>query len=393
MTKKMQPLTPPGFVMPRRELNGQTIGLTGLLPVWQMNPNVRREPPVEDVPARPKISELPVKPSDEEPPPMLDVEIVQEDPPEIEMAQKTIEGEFFINSGVLNGRGEWVIKPTENARFAPISWNLVLEFALTGTEAQRSNPRRMHRVNHPQPAVFEVAGGDFYQGGPQGNFRVYQSADNPDRPNYKLTFQTWFSKTGDQLAPFKFTAGPSFLKNRNAVRAIENGKPVWLIVDEKCKKIASLDGLDDAGPGSAWHFKNGMMTASKGGKFGLIDSSGHEVLPFQFGKLNLLEHGRFLSEEVVLLEKYRLLDWQGNVLDESKTRIEARVDVKTGIFMVDMGSRFVLFAADGRRIGEVNGRYPEWANVPERPGFYKFLDSENRKFWVDLTTGREFREK
>jgi WG containing repeat len=392
--KKMQPLLPPGFVMPRRELNGQTIGITGLLPVWQQNLKAIAilAPPVEETTTRPQPAVQEMEPSGEVPPPTLDVQIVEE-PPQLEMAPETIEGDFFIGGGVLNGRGEWVIKPTENALFLPISWNLVLEYALIGTEAKRLNPRRMHRVNHPKPAVFEVSGADFYGEIERGNLRVYQSVDNPDRPNYKHTFQTWFSTTGEQLAPFKFSAGPSFLKNRNAVRAVENGKPVWLIVDEKCRTIATLDGLDDAGPGTAWYFKNGMMTATKGGKFGLIDSSGRAVLPFQFGKLSLLENGRFLSEEVVFSEKYRLLDWQGNVLGEAKTRPESRVDEKMGIIMVFLDARTAIFSPDGRRIGEVNGRNPEWTFVAERPGFIRFLDEQNRKFWVDLTTAREFREK
>ncbi|HLP93074.1 MAG TPA: WG repeat-containing protein [Saprospiraceae bacterium] len=376
---KMQSLMPSGFMMPRREYNPKTIGLTGLLPVWQLNPkSVRQVPVVEGT--------TPPKPATEEPAPMLEKKI---DDVVVDQKMEELGAVFFTGMGVLNGRGEWVIKPVENARFLPISWNLVLEYPLNGPETQRDRLRKMHRVNHAQPAVFEVIGADFYGAIERGNFRVYQQVDDPAMPGSKRTFQTWFTDSGEQLAPFKFTRGPAFLGKYNAVAAVENGKTAWLLVDEKCKEIAVLDGLDDMD----MRFKDGMMTASKGGKYGLIDSLGREALPFTYSKLVQLEHGRFLSEELVFSEKYRVLNWQGKVLAESKTRPETRIDEKTGIVMVLADARTMLFAADGRPIGEVEGRMPEWVNVPDRPGYYKFLDVGNRKFWVDLRSGREFREK
>ncbi len=389
LDKKLGSVLPSGFWIPRNEFYPRNIENISLVAVWQKDPNEKKMPSPVVVPDKPVKKQNTIQLIEEDPPPMVDAVV---DDRIYATAEESSTNS--IGGGVINALGEWVIKPTTNARFQPISWNLVIEYALSGTEDQRSKPRKLHRVNHPKPAIFDIVGVEGIGG---QNIPVYQNVDDPAEPGKKVTLQAYFSRNGDQLTPAQFSQGNSYFKNRTVIRLHEKGKKSWIIINEKAQKVADLSDLDDTG---GYFLENGYMAASKSGKWGVIDSNGREVLPFNFQKLSIVESGHFLQEKSETNNKYRLLDWKGQFLAESESRIERRQSNANCLLIVlnyrtvgnNSTAETLIFSNDGVKIGEIKGLFYSKVSSSDKDRFGQFISAEGKQFFVDLKTGREYRE-
>ncbi|MBK8564287.1 MAG: WG repeat-containing protein [Saprospiraceae bacterium] len=399
--KNMKPILPDGFEFPYEEINHnfvKNLNLTGLVVAFQKRDSLFKEHVhIESPPTKvdEKVKQAPQDISIEE------EFVVKNDRPK---SKPKLKEPPYMGSGVLNAKGEWVIKPTEGAAFQPISWNLVMEYPYGINKT--FIPSRMHMVNHLKPDVFSISSADWYYGclDKADNFRVFQTLDR-NTANQR-TVHTWFTYSGEQLAHFQFTEGPTYLKSRNAVRKEENGKPIWLIVDNRCRTIETLNDIDDSKARRRKpDFGKGHLVYSRNGLDGLVDSTGKQVLPFRFNELSIDANGKFLHEFAPNSngKSHQLLDWKGNVLYESDSYIRTTIDKQTGVILIGLNmndkdsfrnASVILLSTDGKEIGVVYGHYPTLVSMPNKQtGFYKFKSAEGKDFWVDITRGLEFREQ
>jgi hypothetical protein len=397
----MKPILPDGFEFPYEEINHnfvKNLNLTGLLVAFQKRDSLFKETvQIESPPT--KVDEKAMQATQ-------DISIEEEFVVEIDRPKPNakLKEPPYVGSGVLNAKGEWVIKPTEGASFQPISWNLVMEYPYGINKI--FFPRRMHRVNHLNPDVFSISSADWYYGGldKADNFRVFQTLDR--NTANRRTVHTWFTYSGEQLAPFQFTEGPMYLKSHNAVRKEENGKSIWLIVDNRCRTIETLNDIDDnKARRRKPDFIKGHLVYPRNGLDGIVDSTGKQVLPFRFNELFIDANGKFLHKFDPNFngKSHQLLDWRGKVLYESDSYIETQIDKQTGLILIgiDMNSKenyrnakVLLLSSDGKEIGVVNGHYTTPVSMPNKQtGFYKFKNAEGKDFWVDITRGLEFKEQ
>ena len=399
--KDMKPLIPEGFEFPYEEFNYsfvRNLELTGLVVAFQIRDTLLKE--IVQVESPPTKLDKEAKQAPED----MSIEeefVVKNDRPK---PIAKLKEPPYIGSGVLNAKGEWVIKPTEGAAFQPISWNLAMEYPYGINKI--FIPRRMYNINHLKPDVFSISNADWYLGGldKADNFRVFQTLDRNTTNQRKV--HTWFTYTGEQLAPFQFTEGPMYLKSHNAVRKEENGKPIWLIVDNRCRMIETLNDIDDKKAKSREpEFTKGHLVYPKNGLDGIVDSTGKQVLSFRFNELSIDANGKFLHEFAPNSngKSHQLLDWQGNVLYESSAYIGTHVDKRTGIILIglDMDSKenyengkYILLSPKGEVIGEVHGYYATSVSMSENQfSYYKFKNVNGKDFWVDITRALIFKEQ
>jgi hypothetical protein len=186
----------------------------------------------------------------------------------------------------------------------------------------------------------------------------------------------------------------------------ENADPKWLIVDELCRTIAVLKDIDDKKAKSRkLDFVKGHLVYPKNGLDGVVDSTGKQVLPFQFNELSIDANGKFLHEFAPNSngKTHQLLDWQGNVLYESDAYIETHVNRETGIMLIGLNmndkdsfrnARMILLSPDGKEIGVVHGHHPKSVTMPNKQvGYYKFKNVEGKDFWADITRALIFKEQ
>ena len=175
----------------------------------------------------------------------------------------------------------------------------------------------------------------------------------------------------------------------------EPGRKYQTIINEKAKTVVDLSDYDRVSS-----LKDGFLACRKNNKWGVVDSTGKEVLPFEFGELIVMAGGRFLSEFVDASPKYRLLDWQGKVLEHSDGVINLE-KMASGHFLIRIDrknesqqliSRTLIFSPDGKRLFDVPGQFAQSISENGRERFWKFYEDPTRVYWVNVATGRVYRE-
>jgi len=383
--RSMRAIMPKGFRIPSPFFHQFSFEKTGLVAVWQsISPERRYEPPavVPDKPTVPKPAEPVAKQSQE---------VVVDAPPVEDVSASK------YACGIINARGEWVIPPVEGVRFLPISWTLVAEIPEKSGDAADGGVRRLHRVNVvPNATVFEVfstAGHEYPE--EATNFKTNIMTMDPADPQQSTILNTWFTKSGEQLAPYKFYGGPSNLRSLNTVEIHEPGRKYQAIINEKAETEVDLSAYDRVSS-----LKDGFLACRKNNKWGVVDSTGKEVLPFEFGELIVLAGGRFLSDRKPATSTFRLLDWQGNVLENADNPIGLE-KMASGHFLIRIDrknesqqliSRTLIFSPDGKRLFDVPGQFAQSISENGRERFWKFYEDPTRVYWVNVATGRVYRE-
>lgn len=383
LDRSMRSIMPKGFRIPGPFFHQFSFEKTGLVAVWQSLSPERRSPPPSVVPDKPTAPK-PAEPVAKQP------QVVIDAPPVEEVSASK------YACGIINARGEWVIPPVEGVRFLPISWTLVAEIPEKSQDAADGGVRRLHRVNVvPNATVFDVfstAGHEYPQ--EATNFKTNIMTMDPADPQQSTILSTWFTKSGEQLAPYKFYGGPSNLGSLNTVEIHEPGRKYQAIINEKAETVVDLSGYDRLSS-----LKDGYLACRKNNKWGVLDSTGKGVLPFEFGELIVLAGGRFLSEFVDASPKYRLLDWQGKVLEHSDGVINLE-KMTSGHFLIRISkkqdavfqTRTLVFSPQGERLLDLPGQFAQAISENKQERFWKFYEDPTRVYWVNVATGRVYRE-
>lgn len=383
--RSMRSIMPKGFLIPAPYFHQFSFEKTGLVAVWKSLSPERRPPPPTLAPDKP-MAPKPAEPVAKQP-----REVVVNAPPVEDVSASK------YACGIINARGEWVIPPVEGVRFLPISWTLVAEIPEKSGDAADGGVRRLHRVNVvPNTAVFEVfstAGHEYPT--EATNFKTNISTMDPADPQHSTILSTWFTKSGEQLAPYKFYGGPSNLGSLNTVEIHESGRKYHAIINEKAEMVVDLSAYDRVS-----YLKDGYLACRKNSKWGVVDSTGKEVLPFEFGELIVMAGGRFLLDRKPVTSTFRLLDWQGNVLENADNPIGLE-KMASGHFLIRVDqknesqqliSRTLIFSPDGKRLFDVPGQFAQSISENGRERFWKFYEDPMRVFWVNVATGKVYRE-
>jgi hypothetical protein len=384
LDRSMRSIMPKGFRIPGSFFHQFSFEKTGLVAVWQALSPERRPPPPSVVPDKPTAPK-PAEPVAKQP------QVVVDAPP-VEDASAA-----KYACGVINARGEWVIPPVAGVRFLPISWTLVAEIPEKSQDAADGGVRRLHRVNVvPDATVFDVfstAGHEYPE--EAANFKANIMTMDLADPQNSTILSTWFTKSGEQLAPYKFYGGPSNLGSLNTVEIHEPGRKYQAIINEKAKIVVDLSDYD-----RSTSLKDGFLSCRKNGQWGVLDSTGKEVLPFQFGELIVLAGGYFLTERKPATSTFRLLDWQGNVLESADNPINL-TQMTSGHFLIRIDqknatqkliSRTLVFSPRGERLLDLPGQFAQAISENKQERFWKFYEDPTRVYWVNVVTGWVYRE-
>lgn len=384
-----KPLFSEGYALPANRmtnLNLDVMEAYGIIPVWQTNPNARPTPQPNEVP------DIQLQNVDSDPSPPIQDIVVEE--VFIDEPAPDFEDNNPVACGVMNAKGEWVISPKQNTRLVPVSWNVVIEFNAY-EDQMKARPKKIHLVNVPTPKVIDIEHAFDWNAKKHNSFSAYKYVDDPGRPGKQTQLFSWFTKDGQQLCPFQFSMAPRHLKSRNLARLHADDKTTWVIINEKTEVLAELPGLDDRGGMS---IKDGVIVAVKDEKWGLLDSLGKEILPYQFQKLYVIEAGRFVGEAINPSTEHRLLDWQGNLIKESAYPIKSFKSGGGFLFISysekqgeKRQDKTIVFSPDGKQLAEVNGKYVKFDKMNGNEKYAQFIDGENR-FWMSLKNGKSFVE-
>jgi hypothetical protein len=408
-------LLPKNGEIPKKFFNARSFAEFGLVPIWEKDstqvplysPSNGRitsdgddtSPMINESPSQERIST-----NDDVPPPMVQEKEMNSFPGKngLGIGQKTDQAVQEISNrgndatGIMNAKGEWVLPFKDNALYTPISYNLILEYAMNGSFKEIKFPRKLHKVNTSNPTSWDISyGSDLMNINHFGNAQIFQVKMEAGK---NKSYCTWFTNTGEPLSEFIYTSGPQHLSSKNLVSLNENGQEKWRIVSNKLQSLAELPNFD----GKA-SMTQGFIIGSVNGKYGVIDSLGKSVMPFEYNELTMLNYLPFVTEKVAVGGKYKyiLRNFAGKILQESYFNlgenstnndtmeqyvyINVREDNSAHKVMIfNLGGEKVLEVMDARYSGSWNGNKRREVS---------FLNSANKTFYVDIKNKIEYREK
>ncbi|MEZ4918538.1 MAG: WG repeat-containing protein [Saprospiraceae bacterium] len=361
---KMAPLLPKGFVAPRKFFYTKAVEASGLIPVTERNPDYREEGIVVEADG-------------------------QQDPPPPNPVPAS-NAQAFLRGGVINAKGKWVVSPQEGSCFQPLSWNMVLEIPDKQIGNKRPDAPRLHVVNSPNARILEGVEALEFEEGAQST-RVSKPITQPDGSTTK--HWAYFSREGKQLTPFHFISGPKQLKQINAVKIQDKQTTYCALVDTRGTLLKKLDQLDEVHA-----LEDGYLVAERQGKWGILDSTGAEVFPFEYRKLRVLIPG-YLVAESLDGDRFRVITWDGKIQEG-----DYNVDVNKG----DLNIGLLVCVFDANHTLETAHTWcmPVTGKGWETPGYlyqhevrgYKLIrwaklkTPQGKIYVVDGLTGRAFKE-
>jgi WG containing repeat len=229
----------------------------------------------------------------------------------------------------------------------------------------------------------------------QQQFFITTYIPDPQKSGYSIHLSTWVTVEGKLIAPLHFSKCPLELNAQNIVQIYENGIKSWAIINEKAEKIADYTDLDDI---NYFGVEKGLITASKDGKWGLIDSIGKVIVPFQYDELYNIA-GKLLIEKVKPNEIQRLLNWQGEVLAifgyQGSSSVLPSSYIVVSLEMYNTEKMYVLLLSpEGKVIKKIEkSQYLGSIDIKGQENYIKLVDDMDRIFLVDVKNGIEFREQ
>ena len=382
-------IVPEGFVVPKQLYDENNLRITGLLPVYQLPQGYALRKPKPPVTTKPGLP-LPSGNVDEDMPVLEDLQpaVADESYPDRPLPK------ILDACGIINAKGEWVVKPKAGVHFLPMSYFLVKEFSMDENPDNYVSPKglKLHRVNQPDKTDIEVSRLRYQKFDDQNNHTMLFG--KVEKGEMRMAF---FSEKGEQLTEFNILRGGGYLQARNLV-TIRNkkGGETDLILDAQGKVITDLGDLvcdDIYNRNSRWSFD--FLTAQKRGteQFGLIDSTGKVLLPFRFKYLDITETGHLLSS--LNAEGNReLRNWQGELLATSlsKNNFYCYKTASGYLLATNTASTFVI-SPEGELAHTLPYKVRSAAGMDWYSHLARFGESDTSpSFWVDLATGREYRE-
>lgn len=430
---RLKNLVPPGFTLAdehgsteRAELDLQ---ITGLLKVWKIARKGEKSAIIESKSrneqpeiAVEEIRELPEKQVET----VEDIVVVEEERPATGTGRGQSPGAKSgtppaggSTTGILDHRGNWLLKPVEGVNYAPLSHWLVVEMPFERsafTQQILKTPVRIHRVGEfgGGPAVIE--------GIVWIEFRVFQKESPTIRLGRirdearQLVEYAWFDKKGQQVTPWGFERGPGYLLSRNLVQVWQPDLTVkQAIIDEKGRILHDLGDLwtwpenlgnapkphwlDVPNTGFPWKVEwlEGMVVQRKGDtRQGLMDSTGQLLLPVEFENVQVVERGRLVSAQISATS-IRLMDWHGQpVFDFSHESQVKSIPLKNGHLLVSNERETLLISPKNEVVRRFEGAQARLANEDALRENFAILNIKtehgNRNVFVQIWTGQLFAE-
>jgi hypothetical protein len=416
LNEQLRNPVPRGYYLPAEKGGEYRPESTGLITVFRekQSPPVVSAPPPTPRPAR--KAEVVVEEQ------IMEVARVDDPAPQMEDTGP------WDSCGVLNARGEWVLRPKAHVRYVPLSPYLVAELDAYEKLRKGENlkrPLRIHRVNQTATGVIEV---NYLQGGlfEDGRTTTKWGKTFPKLGN--RTLPAYFDEKGNQLTPYGVWAGPFQLKSRNLIAQADLDDPKlpinWLIVNEKGEKLAALPNLAcSRAPhekGHDWTFdyvvvqrqlpveeveKMNRMNLQQLKEFaeknlvwqGILDSTGRLVQPLKYLRLQIVAPDRLFAAQDTAGQA-ALYNWKGEVVHTFATR-SVKLKNKDLYFGALAGGKWVvsdqhttvLVGADNR----VEQTYADaFHQVPSNldEAFFQLKTADGKVFWVNAQSGRAYRE-
>jgi len=297
------------------------------------------------------------------------------------------------SSGVIDAKGAWAMPPKTGAKFVPLSRYMVMEADLNVDPSGRNKRESftIHRINPNQkPIEVNLVG----QRGFSKNNNFTMLLGNLSRGGDRI-LAAYFDHTGQQLTDFNIVDGVDYLQKSNLVTVMgKGGVRTNQILDEKGKLIADLGDIT-ARPhrGNEWAVKYYVAQKRGGEDYGLIDSTGKVVLPFQFKDLKIVTPGKLLSCQNIS-GGTDLMNMRGEVLFTTAKKVSFYSrETQNGYLLASTEEETVVISPEGKWIRSLPYKFQNLAQSADYPSFAEFLDKVVYKsFWVDVESGLEFRE-
>lgn len=297
------------------------------------------------------------------------------------------------SSGVINAKGAWAMPPKTGTKFIPLSRYLVMEADLKADQSGRNKRESftVHRINSKQkPIEVNLVG----QRGFSANNNFTMLLGNLSRGGDRI-LAAYFDHTGEQLTEFNIVDGVDYLQKSNLVTIMgKGGVRTNQILDEKGKLIADLGDIT-ARPhrGNEWAVKYYVAQKRGSEDYGLIDSTGKVLLPFQFKDLKIIASGKLLSCQNIS-GGTDLMDIRGEVLFSTPKKVSFHSrETKNGFLLAGTDDETAVVSPEGKLARILPYKFEDLSQSPDYPNLAKFLDKVTYKtFWVNVETGLEFRE-
>lgn len=297
------------------------------------------------------------------------------------------------SSGVINAKGAWVMPPKPRTKFVPLSRYMLMETDLNIDPNRRIKRESftIHRLNPNQkPIEVNLVGQRGFS--PNNNFTMLLGNLSPGGDRILAAY---FDHTGEQLTEFNIVDGVDYLQKSNLVTVLDKkGVRTNQILDEKGKLIADLGDIT-ARPhqGKEWAVKYYVAQKRGGENYGLIDSTGKVVLPFEFKDLKIVPPGKLLSCQNIS-GGTDLMNLLGEVLFSTPKKVAFHSrETKNGYLLASTGEETVVISPEGKWVRSLPYKFQNLPPSVDYPNYAEFLDKVMYKsFWVNVETGLEFRE-
>ncbi|MCC6459845.1 MAG: WG repeat-containing protein [Saprospiraceae bacterium] len=395
---RMRPLVPPGFVAVSEDTE---MGLVTVMRIKVKHKPATPKPPAEPPSTTPKQEVV------------VGGEIQEYGP-------KTLE---YDACGVLSADGTWAMPPKTGVLYRPLSPYLVLELPAgvvykAGKVAEQ--PLRVHRVNQPPQAAFEV---DFIRdkGFEKGLTTMQMGRVFPKVRDRVLS--AYFDEKGNQLTPFGLLQGHAQLQSRNLITLVNPDDPkeyVQLVVNEKgetlfdlknlaCGKLPQEKKLDYFVVNERLSKKETekllamslQEITEMAGKLrtpqGIMDSAGRLVLPMRYLNVQIIAADRLFGARdtngVALL-----YNWQGELLHRfpkhpgqvyQNEQALSSMSLAEGNIVLTDGRSSVLVSADNRVLRAFEEPYTGRSDLDKR--VFQVKNKEEHLIWVRSKDGYMFR--
>lgn len=283
--------------------------------------------------------------------------------------------------------------PKTGAKFIALSRHMVMETDLNVDPSGRNKRESftIHRINPNQkPIEVNLVG----QRGFSKNNNFTMLLGNLSRGGDRI-LAAYFDHTGQQLTDFNIVDGVDYLQKSNLVTVLGKvGGRTNQILDEKGKLIADLGDIT-ARPhrGNEWAVKYYVAQKRGSEDYGLIDSTGKVVLPFQFKDLKIVTPGKLLSCQNIS-GGTDLMNMRGEVLFSTPKKVSFHSrETPNGYLLASTEAETVIISPEGTLTKVLPYKCENLSQSPDFPDFAQFMDKALYKtFWVDVASGLEFRE-
>lgn len=283
--------------------------------------------------------------------------------------------------------------PKTGVKLVPLSRYMIMEGDLEADPKRRSKRESftIHRI-HPNQKPIEVNLIGQRGFSPNNNFTMLLGNVSPSGDRILAAY---FDHTGEQLTDFNIVDGVDYLQKSNLVTVMgKGGVRTNQVLDEKGKLIADLGDIT-ARPhrGKEWAVRYYIAQKRGSEDYGLIDSTGKVVLPFQFKDLKIVHPGKLLSCQNIS-GGTDLMNMRGEVLFSTPKKVAFSCrETPNGYLLASTPEETVIVSPEGAWTKVLPYKCENLSQSPDFPDFALFLDQVAYKtFWVNVETGLEFRE-